>query len=106
LEQTLKESESEKEDLSNKLQGLINEQIHHDVVYDILKDGGLKSRIIKHYVPIINGLVNKFLGKLNLYVDFNIDEDFKETIKSRYRDEFSYSSSLREKSSVSIWPYC
>jgi len=92
LEQKLQESESEKEELSKKVQSLINDQIHHDVVYDILKDGGLKSRIIKHYVPIINGLVNKFLGKLNLYVDFTIDEEFKETIKSRYRDEFSYSS--------------
>jgi DNA repair exonuclease SbcCD ATPase subunit len=92
LEESLNKSESEKQDISNKLQNLINEQIHHDVVYDILKDGGLKSRIIKHYVPIINGLVNKFLGKLNLYVDFTIDEEFKETIKSRYRDAFSYSS--------------
>jgi len=92
LEESLNKSESEKQDISNKLQSLINEQIHHDVVYDILKDGGLKSRIIKHYVPIINGLVNKYLGKLNLFVDFNIDEEFKETIKSRYRDEFSYSS--------------
>jgi DNA repair exonuclease SbcCD ATPase subunit len=92
LEESLKESESHKDDLSKKLQSLINEQIHHDIVYDILKDGGLKSRIIKHYVPIINGLVNKFLGKLNLYVDFNINEEFKETIRSRYRDEFSYSS--------------
>jgi len=89
---SLEESESKKLEISNKLQSLINEQIHHDVVYDILKDGGLKSRIIKHYVPIINGLVNKFLGKLNLYVDFTIDEEFKETIKSRYRDAFSYSS--------------
>ena len=89
---SLEESESKKLEISNKLQSLINEQIHHDVVYDILKDGGLKSRIIKHYVPIINGLVNKFLGKLNLYVDFTIDEEFKETIKSRYRDTFSYSS--------------
>jgi DNA repair exonuclease SbcCD ATPase subunit len=92
LEESLNNSESEKQDISNKLQSLINEQIHHDIVYDILKDGGLKSRIIKHYVPIINGLVNKFLGKLNLYVDFNINEEFKETIRSRYRDEFSYSS--------------
>jgi DNA repair exonuclease SbcCD ATPase subunit len=92
LEETLQKSESEKEELSKQLQTLINEQIHHDVIYDILKDGGLKSRIIKHYVPIINGLVNKFLGKLNLYVDFTIDEEFKETIKSRYRDAFSYSS--------------
>jgi DNA repair exonuclease SbcCD ATPase subunit len=92
LEESLKQSESEKQEISNKLENYINEQIHYDVVYDILKDGGLKSRIIKHYVPIINGLVNKFLAKLNLYVDFNIDEEFKETIKSRYRDEFSYSS--------------
>lgn len=92
FEANLAESESSKANISNKLQTLINEQIHHDVVYDILKDGGLKSRIIKHYVPIINGLVNKFLGKLNLYVDFTIDEEFKETIKSRYRDAFSYSS--------------
>lgn len=92
LEKSLAESELEKDELSNKLQAFINDQIHHDVVYDILKDGGLKSRIIKHYVPIINGLVNKFLTKLNLYVDFTIDEEFKETIKSRYRDEFSYSS--------------
>jgi DNA repair exonuclease SbcCD ATPase subunit len=92
LEESLHKSESEKQELTNTLQTLINEQIHYDVVYDILKDGGLKSRIIKHYVPIINGLVNKFLGKLNLYVDFTIDEEFKETIKSRYRDAFSYSS--------------
>jgi DNA repair exonuclease SbcCD ATPase subunit len=89
---SLKESEDKKDEISKKLESYISDQIHHDVVYDILKDSGLKSRIIKHYVPIINGLVNKFLGKLNLYVDFTIDEEFKETIKSRYRDAFSYSS--------------
>jgi DNA repair exonuclease SbcCD ATPase subunit len=89
---SLNESEEKKNEIVNKLEKFIQEQIHHDVVYDILKDGGLKSRIIKHYVPIINGLVNKFLGKLNLYVDFTIDEEFKETIRSRYRDAFSYSS--------------
>jgi DNA repair exonuclease SbcCD ATPase subunit len=89
---SLEESESKKNEIAKHLEKHIQDQIHHDVVYDILKDGGLKSRIIKHYVPIINGLVNKFLGKLNLYVDFTIDEEFKETIKSRYRDAFSYSS--------------
>jgi DNA repair exonuclease SbcCD ATPase subunit len=92
LENSLNESENKKNDIAKKLEYFISQQIHYDVVYDILKDGGLKSRIIKHYVPIINGLVNKFLGKLNLYVDFTIDEEFKETIKSRYRDAFSYSS--------------
>lgn len=70
----------------------IKEQIHYDVVYDMLRDSGLKSKIIKHYIPIINTLVNKYLDKLNLYVDFNLNEEFKETIKSRFRDEFSYSS--------------
>ena len=92
LENSLTDSENKKNDIAKKLESFISQQIHYDVVYDILKDGGLKSRIIKHYVPIINGLVNKFLGKLNLYVDFTIDEEFKETIKSRYRDAFSYSS--------------
>lgn len=89
---SLEESEKKKNEIATKLESLVQDQIHHDVVYDILKDGGLKSRIIKHYVPIINGMVNKFLGKLNLYVDFTIDEEFKETIRSRYRDAFSYSS--------------
>jgi len=89
---SLTDSERKKDEIAKHVEKLIQEQIHHDIVYDILKDGGLKSRIIKHYVPIINGLVNKFLGKLNLYVDFTIDEEFKETIKSRYRDAFSYSS--------------
>jgi len=88
----IEEATKEKNSHAKALETAINKQIHHDVVYDILKDGGLKSRIIKHYVPIINGLVNKFLSKLNLYVDFNIDEEFKETIKSRYRDAFTYSS--------------
>lgn len=88
----IREAIEEKDALQFDLQTLISEQIHHDVVLDILKDGGLKSRIIKHYVPIINTQVNKFLGKLNLYVDFMIDDEFKETIKSRYRDAFSYSS--------------
>lgn len=88
----IEEATKQKDSYAKTLQKAINDQIHYDVVYDMLKDGGLKSRIIKHYVPIINGLVNKYLGKLNLFVDFNIDEEFKETIKSRYRDAFSYSS--------------
>ena len=92
IELKIEEATKEKNSHAKALESAINKQIHHDVVYDMLKDGGLKSRIIKHYVPIINGLVNKYLGKLNLYVDFTIDEEFKETIKSRYRDAFSYSS--------------
>ena len=63
---------------------------HYDIVAQLLKDGGIKSKIIKQYVPIINKLVNKYLAAMDFFVNFNIDEEFKETIKSRHRDDFSY----------------
>ncbi len=62
----------------------------HDIVAQLLKDGGIKSKIIKQYVPVINKLVNKYLAAMDFFVNFNIDEEFKETIKSRHRDDFSY----------------
>lgn len=58
----------------------------------ILKDGGIKSKIIKKYIPLINKQINLFLTNLNFYVKFELDEEFNEIIKSRHRDEFSYSS--------------
>jgi len=58
----------------------------------LLKDGGIKSRIIKQYVPVINKLINKYLSAMDFFVQFELDEEFNETIKSRFRDEFSYAS--------------
>ena len=58
----------------------------------ILKDTGIKSKIIKQYVPIINKLINKYLAAMDFFVNFELDESFNETIKSRFRDEFSYAS--------------
>ena len=58
----------------------------------LLKDGGIKSKIIKQYIPIINRLINKYLSAMDFFVQFELDEEFNETIKSRYRDEFSYAS--------------
>jgi DNA repair exonuclease SbcCD ATPase subunit len=58
----------------------------------LLKDGGIKARIIKQYVPVINKLINKYLGSMDFFVQFDLDEEFNETIKSRFRDEFSYAS--------------
>ncbi len=58
----------------------------------LLKDGGIKARIIKQYVPIINKLINKYLSAMDFFVQFELDEEFNETIKSRFRDEFSYAS--------------
>jgi len=58
----------------------------------LLKDGGIKTMIIKKYLPIMNKLINKYLASMDFYVSFNLDENFSETIKSRFRDEFTYAS--------------
>jgi DNA repair exonuclease SbcCD ATPase subunit len=62
------------------------------IVSVMLKDGGIKTRIIKQYVPIMNTLINKYLAAMDFFVQFELDENFNETIKSRFRDEFSYAS--------------
>ena len=62
------------------------------IISDILKDSGVKSTIIRKYLPVMNNLINKHLQELEFYVNFNLDDTFNETIKSRYRDEFSYAS--------------
>ena len=62
------------------------------VVASMLKDGCIKTRIIKQYVPVMNKLINKYLSAMDFFVQFELDENFNETIKSRFRDEFSYSS--------------
>ena len=58
----------------------------------MLQDTGIKTKIIKAYLPIINKLVNKYLQAMDFFVQFDLDETFKETIKSRHRDKFSYAS--------------
>ena len=62
------------------------------VASEMLKDGGIKSRIIKQYVPIMNKMINYYLQQLGFFVQFELDENFNETIKSRYLDVFSYDS--------------
>jgi DNA repair exonuclease SbcCD ATPase subunit len=58
----------------------------------LLKDGGIKKKIIKHYIPVINRTINKYLSMMNFFVNFNLDDEFNETIKSRHRDIFTYAS--------------
>jgi|TARA_B100000035_G_scaffold307403_1_gene310619 DNA repair exonuclease SbcCD ATPase subunit len=73
------------------------------VVSSLLKDSGIKSQIIKKYVPIFNNLINKYLHSMDFFVNFTLDEEFKEVIKSRFRDEFSYSSfSEGEKQKIDL----
>lgn len=62
------------------------------VLSELLKDSGIKTKIIKQYLPVINKLVNQYLSILDFFVSFELDENFNETIKSRHRDEFSYAS--------------
>ncbi len=63
-----------------------------DLATRLLKDTGIKSRIVKQYIPVINKLINKYLASMDFFVQFELDENFNEVIKSRYRDEFSYAS--------------
>ena len=64
----------------------------YDVITNMLKDTGIKAGIIKKYLPVMNQLINRYLKELDFYVSFDLNENFEETIKSRFRDEFTYAS--------------
>lgn len=88
----LKELNEELNSNHEEKESLTNDKAVLDVASLILKDSGIKTRIIKQYVPIMNKLVNKYLASMDFFVQFELDENFNESIKSRYRDEFSYAS--------------
>lgn len=71
---------------------IVEEQHYNEIAAVMLKDTGVKTRVIKQYLPAINMLVNKYLTTMDFYVQFTLDEKFDEVIKSRYRDNFSYES--------------
>lgn len=71
---------------------LANERVLLEAASQLLKDGGIKTKIIKQYVPVINKLINKYLAAMDFFIQFELNDQFEETIKSRFRDEFSYAS--------------
>jgi DNA repair exonuclease SbcCD ATPase subunit len=71
---------------------LLDEHEVLNVVQTILRDGGIKAKIISQYIPVINKLINKYLAAFDLFVDFHLDEEFNEVIRSRFRDKFTYAS--------------
>ena len=71
---------------------LVEDKHYYGIASTLLKDSGIKSKIIKHYLPIMNKLINKYLADMDFFCKFNLDENFSETIKSRHRDEFTYHS--------------
>ena len=70
----------------------VDQQNYNFIASEMLKDTGIKTKIVKQYLPVVNKLVNQYLQILDFFVLFNLDESFNETIKSRYRDEFTYAS--------------
>jgi DNA repair exonuclease SbcCD ATPase subunit len=83
---------ADKKKIKIELEKIKDEDEYMDIIGGLLKDSGIKAKIIKHYLPIINKLINKYLSSMDFFVKFNLDEEFNETIKSRHRDDFSYSS--------------
>lgn len=99
----LEKIKKEMDDLETLRERLTREAMIISAAQTLLKDGGIKSKIIKQYVPIINKLINKYLTALDFFVHFELDENFNEVIKSRYRDDFSYQSfSEGEKLRINI----
>ena len=88
----LKILQREKENLAELKLDYIDQQNYQLIASEMLKDTGIKTKIVKQYLPVINKLVNQYLQTLDFFVLFNLDESFNETIKSRYRDEFTYAS--------------
>ena len=87
------------EDLSKKKE----EIVYYDFAYSLLKDDGVKTKIIKKYLPFINQQVNRYLQMMDFYINFHLDEEFNETVKSPIHEDFSYSSfSEGEKARIDL----
>ena len=80
------------DELDKQQSSLKDEQQYNEAAKAMLQDTGIKTKIIKQYLPIMNKLINAYLQSMEFYVNFNLDENFNETIKSRFRDDFNYAS--------------
>lgn len=99
----LSEAETELSVLMDEKQKLADDRDILEIGAGILKDGGIKAQIIKRFLPVINQSINFFLKKMDFMVEFRLDENFNETIMSRYRDEFQYNNfSEGEKSRIDL----
>lgn len=91
-EDKMLELEAELNSVATRYNDAMDQKQIYTAASMLLKDGGIKARIIKQYVPVINKLIGKYLSAMDFFVQFELDEEFNETIKSRFRDEFSYAS--------------
>lgn len=89
--------------LHHKLNEVKNQKKYLEYAVNLLKDGGIKTKIIKKYLPILNKLINNYLSKLDFFVNFTINESFEEEIKSRHRDSYQYTNfSEGEKTKIDL----
>mgnify|MGYP003336190719 CR=1 FL=1 len=116
VEREIKELNNQKDDIkpdteskkvlkqvNKQREELVNQRELYNIALMLLKDGGIKAQIIKQYIPIMNKLINGYLEQMEFFCQFQLNENFEESIKSRYRDEFSYSSfSEGEKQKIDL----
>lgn len=99
----LKDYKSEYLKVSKKQEKLSNDKYYNEYAYNLLKDSGIKTKIIKQYLPLINKYINKYLTLMDSFINFNLDENFNESLKSRHRDDFSYNNfSEGEKQKIDL----
>lgn len=99
----MKDMANEAMEKIKKKTSLLEERKLQEIASTLLKDTGIKTAIIKEYLPVMNKLINKYLGAMDFYVSFELDEAFNEIIKSRHRDEFTYASfSEGEKQKIDL----
>jgi DNA repair exonuclease SbcCD ATPase subunit len=81
-----------KDSATDKKLEYVEERTYNEVIGEMLKDTGIKTKVIKQYLPVMNRLINNYLQILDFFVAFHLDENFNETIRSRHRDSFNYAS--------------
>lgn len=91
-ETTLSDLNLFSQDLNDRRAGYYEEGTYNQAISEMLKDTGIKTKVIRQYLPVMNKLINGYLQVLDFFVSFNLDEAFNETIRSRHRDDFSYAS--------------
>ena len=88
----LEKLRTSKESSTEKKLAFVEERTYNEVIGEMLKDTGIKTKVIKQYLPVMNRLINNYLQVLDFFVAFHLDENFNETIRSRHRDSFNYAS--------------
>ena len=89
---SLSQLRDNKDDLTEDKLKYTEERTYNEVIGEMLKDTGIKTKVVKQYLPVMNRLINEYLQVLDFFVAFHLDENFNETIRSRHRDTFNYAS--------------